>query len=77
MQQHRFDPISFVFGLLFVSLAALFALPIEPWDVFFGGIELGWLWPLVIIAAGVALLAPSFRQWRKDGDEPEESPAEL
>ena len=77
MQQHRFDPISFVFGLLFVSLAALFALPVEPWDVFFGGIELGWLWPLVITAAGIALIAPTIRQSRRDKDEAEESPAEL
>jgi hypothetical protein len=57
MYRHHFDPISFVFGLLFLALAALFVLPADPWDVFFGGVDLGWLWPLVVTGAGVALLA--------------------
>lgn len=62
MYKHRFDPISFVFGLGFVALALLFTLPADPWDIYFGGVTLGWVWPLVIIGAGVALLAPMVRQ---------------
>ena len=64
MYKHRFDPISFVFGLGFVALALLFTLPADPWDIYFGGVTLGWVWPLVIIGAGVALLAPMIRQTR-------------
>lgn len=63
MYKHRFDPISFVFGLGFVALALLFTLPADPWDIYFGGVlPLGWVWPLLIIGAGAALLAPILRQ---------------
>jgi hypothetical protein len=65
MYKHRFDPISFVFGLGFVALALLFTLPADPWDIYFGGVTLGWVWPLVIIGAGVALLAPMVRPARE------------
>ena len=61
MYKHRFDPISFVFGLAFVALAILFVVPGDPWDIYFGGVVLGWLWPVLIIGAGVALLAPLVR----------------
>ena len=70
MYKHRFDPISFVFGLGFVALALLFTLPADPWDVYFGGVTLGWLWPLVIIGAGVALLAPVLRPARASVSDP-------
>ena len=71
MYKHRFDPISFVFGLLFLSLTALFVVPTDPWDVFFGGVDLGWLWPLVVTGAGVALLVPVLRG-NGTGPEPSE-----
>lgn len=61
MERHRFDAISFVFGLAFLALTVLFVLPEEPWDVYFGRVSLGWLWPIVIIGAGLALLAPVVR----------------
>ena len=67
MYKHRFDPISFVFGLGFVALALLFTLPADPWDIYFGGVlPLGWVWPLVIIGAGAALLAPIVRPSRQE-----------
>ncbi|MEX2424465.1 MAG: hypothetical protein WD990_10845 [Acidimicrobiia bacterium] len=66
MYKHRFDSISFVFGLGFVALALLFTLPADPWDIYFGGVlPLGWVWPLVIIGAGAALLAPIVRPGRE------------
>ena len=37
MQKHRFDPISFVFGVAFVALAALFVIPADPWDISLDG----------------------------------------
>ena len=70
MYKHRFDPISFVFGLGFVALALLFTLPADPWDIYFGGVlPLGWVWPLVIIGAGAALLAPIVRPGREPAVE--------
>lgn len=78
MDKHRFDPISFVFGLAFVAIALLFVIPADPWEIYFGGLSLGWLWPLVIIGAGVALLAPLLRGTRSaaddatDDDDPDE-----
>ncbi|MDX1448245.1 MAG: hypothetical protein R3246_04195 [Acidimicrobiia bacterium] len=64
MRKHTFDPISFVFGLGFLGLAAAVALPREPWDVFFGGLAFGWIWPAAVVLAGVALLVPSLRAVR-------------
>ena len=61
MKTHRFDPISFVFGLGFVALAAVFALPDEPWEIFFDRLTFGWVWPVLVIGAGLALLVPTLR----------------
>lgn len=71
MKKHAFDPISFVFGLGFLALAAAIALPDEPWDVFFSGLAFGWVWPAAVILAGLALLVPTLRAVRRpDEDEP-------
>jgi hypothetical protein len=55
MRRHRFDPISFFFGLVFTALAVwvLFA---DDLDIF----SVRWLWPLVLIVGGVALLVSLF-----------------
>lgn len=71
LQRHRFDPISFVFGLGFIALALLFTVPADPWAIYFGDMTLGWVWPLFIIGAGIALLAPVIRGGlNPDADEP-------
>ncbi len=69
MHRHRFDPISFVFGLLFLALSVLFVVPAEPWHIYFDRLTLGWLWPLLVIAAGLALLVPAVRRAPGDGQE--------
>lgn len=61
MYKHRFDAVSFVFGVAFLALAAMFALPAEPWEIYFG-LDLGWLLPAAVLVVGVALLAPIFRR---------------
>jgi hypothetical protein len=71
MQKHRFDPISFVFGVAFVALAALFVIPADPWDIYFEGAVFGWVWPVVITGAGIALLAPLIRNSASEPADPE------
>ncbi len=61
MYRHRFDAVSFVFGVAFLALAAMFALPVKPWDIYFG-FDLGWLLPTAVLVVGVALLTPLFRR---------------
>ena len=60
MNKHTFDPISFVFGAGFLALAAVFALPAEPWNIYFD-LDLGWVLPVAILLVGVALLIPVLR----------------
>lgn len=72
MKTHRFDPISFIFGVAFLALAAVIALPTEPWDVFFSGITFGWIWPTVVILTGIALLVPTIRAVRTEPEIDEE-----
>ncbi|MEX2280820.1 MAG: hypothetical protein WEA76_12140 [Acidimicrobiia bacterium] len=72
MHTHRFDPISFIFGLAFLALALIFTLPSDPWDLLFAGVNLGWLWPVVITAAGVALLVPIVRAPRESDTGPDQ-----
>lgn len=76
MKRHRFDPISFVFGAMFLALAAAVALPDDPWAYLFDGLALGWVWPVVIIAVGVALLTGSMRREPASVPGPEDEPAE-
>jgi hypothetical protein len=60
MYKHRFDAVSFGFGVVFLALAAMFALPLDPWDVYFG-FDLGWLLPAAVLVVGIALLVPILR----------------
>jgi hypothetical protein len=72
MERHRFDSVSFVFGLIFLGLALVFGLPETPWDFFSSGV-LGLVVPAIVIAVGLALLAPSFRREQPVG-HPGEAP---
>jgi hypothetical protein len=59
MKTHRFDPISFVSGLVITLLGLAFLIPQTPVDVVdvltdFGG----WFWPVLLLAIGVAVLLP-------------------
>lgn len=72
MKTHRFDPISFVFGVGFLALAAIIALPTEPWDIFFSDMTFGWVWPAVVILTGLALLVPTLRAVRAEPASPDE-----
>lgn len=53
MTRHRFDPLSFVFGLLFVAVAV--AGLTGPWTL--RPVDLAWAGPAVLILLGVVVLA--------------------
>lgn len=56
MKQHRFDPLSFVFGVVFVvmAIAAAFRDQID-WNI---GV---WMFPIAVLVLGIGLLASSVR----------------
>lgn len=68
MYKHRFDPVSFVFGMAFVVAAVMFVVPADPWEIYFGGLSLRWVWPALLVVAGIALLAPILRSSAGDPD---------
>ncbi|MGH3649187.1 MAG: hypothetical protein ACRDU9_00645 [Acidimicrobiia bacterium] len=73
MKFHRFDALSFVSGLVATVIGLIFLIPAEPADLFdyFGDIGV-WFWPAVLVAVGVAILAPLVTGHREeqagDGD---------
>lgn len=74
MYRHRIDPIALVFGAAFVAIALLVGLPEEPWTFIVNDLAIGWLWPVLLMAVGAAILIPSLRS-RSDAaseDIPEE-----
>lgn len=62
MERHDLDPVSLVFGIVFLALAstALFD------NVDFTPISARWLWPGLLIVAGALVLVTSIR--RSDAD---------
>jgi hypothetical protein len=72
MTRHRFDPFSFVAGLLFVSLALFFLGGVRtPADL-----RAAWLWPVFILAPGALLVLYGVRRTigARDVHSPEEEP---
>lgn len=66
MKRHPFDAVSFVFGLVFAALAAVYlAAPQLDWDV--AG---PWLLPGALIALGVAAIAGAVGGLRSGRQQP-------
>ena len=65
MRQHRFDVVSFIFGITFVTLAAVESLT----HTDLGSHWLAWGGGAVLIAAGLALVLGSRRSLDERGDE--------
>jgi len=55
MTRHSFDPISFVAGLVFVSLGVAFMIDEMTLP------DVDWFWPLIAVALGVAIFATTHR----------------
>lgn len=62
MEPHELDLISLVAGLIFIAIGAGQLLGVDTLDML-GGV--GRLWPLLIIFAGVAMLAVARRTRRR------------
>lgn len=58
MERHAFDGVSFFFGLVFVTLASWVLLTEGRLDF----VEARWLWPVLLVIGGVALVVPAFRR---------------
>lgn len=69
MERHPLDPVSFVFGLLFTVVGAVFLARDVP---LLGLIDLRWVGPLVVLALGLWLVA-SVALTRSRDREPGES----
>jgi hypothetical protein len=73
VKDRSFDLLSFVFGLLFVGAAAAHFLD----DRLAFSLDTRWIWPVLLIVAGVAVLAGAIRATSdrngRDRDTPDPS----
>jgi len=58
MKQHRFDILSFIFGVLFLGFAASVT---WKWNLDLGFDVGDWIFPVAILVIGIALLASTIR----------------
>lgn len=59
MKMHKFDSLSFLAGLVITLIGLAFLLLPEVGDIVDVLTDAGaWFWPVVFIAAGIAILAP-------------------
>lgn len=69
MEKHDFDPVSFVFGALFL----LGGIPLLISDSGFDFFEQKWVFPAFLVIAGLVVLATSqFSDRHADGEESED-----
>lgn len=76
MNTHKFDPISFLGGLVIAVIGMTFLLMPELGDIIEFFTDAGaWFWPIVLLAIGFAILLPVLtRPGRlQDGAEPEDT----
>ena len=71
MQRHRFDPLAFIFGLLFVAVAGVALIGADVLVLR----DLTWIAPSLLVIAGAALLLSSARSGSDDtpDDTPEDT----
>ena len=66
MERHRFDPLSFAFGLIYSLIGLIFLVAYTPFDLVDLVVgSLRWVWPAAILVIGVAILIPLARPARK------------
>lgn len=79
MKTHRFDALSFLAGLVITGIGLAFLLLPDIDDIVSVLTDAGtWLWPVVLIAVGVAVLAPlASRAGAADEDENDDVEVDL
>lgn len=74
MKLHDFDALSFIAGAVATGIGLAFLLLPEPSDIIDAFTDAGaWVWPLLFIAVGVAVLAPLVWRARRSDEDSEES----
>jgi hypothetical protein len=75
MKTHRFDPVSFISGLVITLLGLAFLIPETPLDIVDAVTSLGtWFWPAVLLVVGIAVLVPVFLPKPEDEETSEVEP---
>lgn len=63
MERHRFDVLSFAFGVVYTLIGLIFLIPATPFDlVEMVATSLRWVWPAAILLIGLAILVPLLRR---------------
>lgn len=70
MKKHKFDGVSFISGIVITAIGLLFLIPSAPTEIFdnLGDIG-GWIWPVVLVSIGVAVLVPAITRARQEPEE--------
>jgi hypothetical protein len=72
MERHRFDTLSFAFGLIYLLIGLMFLIPATPFDLApVVAASLRWVWPVAIIGIGAAIIVPLVRT--RATSEPEDA----
>ncbi|HUG32243.1 MAG TPA: hypothetical protein VMM14_05060 [Acidimicrobiia bacterium] len=76
MKLHKFDSLSFIAGLVITLIGLAFLLLPEVGDIVDVLVGAGsWLWPVVLIAAGIAVLAPMASRSHGSVESEEDQPS--
>jgi uncharacterized integral membrane protein len=67
MKSHDFDPVSFIAGIVMLVVGMLFLIPRATSDlVHYLSSTARWIWPAMLIAAGVAIVVPAIMRAARD-----------
>lgn len=70
MKTHKFDGVSFVSGIVITAIGLLFLIPSAPTEIFDNLGDIGaWIWPVVFVSIGVAVLIPALARSRQEPED--------
>jgi hypothetical protein len=70
MKTHRFDPVSFVAGLLMVLVGLVFLVPPDTSALLEAVVGARvWFWPVLLVGIGLAVLVPALLPRRQSAEE--------
>ncbi len=70
MKTHKFDGVSFVSGIVITAIGLIFLIPSAPTEIFDNLGNIGsWIWPVVFVSIGVAVLVPALTRARQEPEE--------